>query len=141
MKNIVFSDVDAIALDELVSRRYKMVLPNGENIMKTHIVYGSITEDPVQEKIKKYTGLGTVDFLACNFAIHYFMSHLRQFAMLCQELMKVGGLVMLIYVDGKQVHQMFTDNGIKHEESISMSEDDRPKYTITRLYHDNVLRD
>jgi hypothetical protein len=45
-ENVIFTDVDLLALDELIDRRYRAFLPDGDKrYMRTHVIHGdSVSE-------------------------------------------------------------------------------------------------
>ena len=60
-----------------------MKLGDQTDLMKTFVVYGSITEAKTLAQIYDIAKGKIIDLIVCNFAIHYIMGNIKIFAQMC----------------------------------------------------------
>jgi hypothetical protein len=87
-------------------------------------------------------GANGADALVINLAFHYLCGdvvHIRNFAALCRDLVKVGGLVIITTMSGERVHDFLAARGVVTGASWDAHEGDALKYSIRRGYAEDRL--
>lgn len=80
------------------------------------------------------------DIASMQFALHYMFSNensLQQFLVNLSQCVKVGGYFIATFYDGKSVFNMLRNK--KNGEMISLFEDNKKIWSITKMYDDNIL--
>jgi hypothetical protein len=144
--NLIAIDKDPAALSSLVTRKYDIVKSNKRNKnikqFSTHIqiIVADINEEyPVNIAKLESAGfiLETAQAVVCNLAVHYFMSSIesiRNFITFIKMVIGVGGIVVLTFMDGKRVHNLFKSNNISEGQYWKYFEGESNKYSIKRMY-------
>jgi len=159
IKNILFVDVDAMAISELITRKYSKFnlkhkpekLGGGTdnnfystiNNFNVYALIQDLTEDPklVLDNIEKYgIVLGTVDGVVCNFAFHYFCDnalHVKQLIEVIKKLLKIGGIFIMTVMNGERVFNKLQTSPDK--KSFILVEDGTEKYIIKSRFSGSKL--
>jgi len=164
--HVLFVDVDATAISELISRKFTMYRKHdkskqhrkrgaGEPIeidkiitkdvrgMTIHTLVADLKTPQADLIARTYQyGLNTgiVDGIVCNFALHYMcdqLENLRNLLIFVSRMLKRGGLFYATVMNGKAIFDLLKD--IKYGESWIIREDDVVKYELKKMYNDNRL--
>ena len=141
---VIAIDNDGAALVELIKRRYDLAKGNITPIT-LHTLKADINQPykAIIPQIEKFgVSIGGADLVVCNLAIHYFIQdidHIRNFAGLCNTMLKSGGSVSITCLFGSAVFKQLSEDKIKYGESWDRYQQDVLKYSIKRLFKDNTL--
>lgn len=137
-RNLVFLEIDNVALLELIKRKHEMKNTNPMSIQ----IHQMDMLDPYQDNIAKLSDIRIpadgVDIIICNFAFHYFLENkktLANVAKFVSNYLKPGGRFVFTTFDGKDVLKLLNEN--KGEWTVKSS--DKIKYSIKRQYSTSIL--
>ena len=140
--HVTVVDVDRDALTELIARkiRYK------KELMDLTTIHADLNEmNAAVGKIKtlqKNINLPEqADTVYCNFAIHYMIDTIDEFAKGINELVKKDGYFIYTCLDGSKVFNLLKENGVKQGESWILEENTAIKYQIQRKYKSDEFTD
>lgn len=137
---LLVSDIDYTALNELLTRYYNLVHNKKENLnMKIGVIKQDFTENhsAIIDKITNVWESTNFNLIVCNLAIHYFikdLDELRNVIMLVKKLLVKGGTFVFTTFDGKNVFDA-TSVG---DEWVA-NEGDFVKYHIKRLFKSKIF--
>jgi hypothetical protein len=149
VKKLIAVDSDPSALTELIKRKYELTKSKKYNQKVSIYVQTVVADmnDPFESNIQKLENIGifpeTAQAVVCNLAIHYFLkdiASMRNFIMFVQSIVEVNGSVILTYMDGIAIHNMFIEKGIKSGQYWTLREGETVKYSLQRLYSDDLIR-
>jgi SAM-dependent methyltransferase len=133
----LFIDIDASALQELVSRK----LEKPRNKMQPNKMTFSVLEADLNRDYKEILGLTSrfvkkAHYIVCNLAIHYLINTaegIENFTRLISELLYPGGIFVYTAFNGEIIFNMLkTDNW-------EVRNGDRLKYSIVKKYRESQL--
>jgi hypothetical protein len=142
MKNVVFLEIDKVALTELINRKH--IFANDDKFRNSMNVLIQNTDllDNYKMNIKKiknvYKKKKDIDLIICNFALHYFMKDKQSLKNICKLInhyLKAGGKFVFTAFDGQKIMNLLEKNNgewiIKDKGQI--------KYGIKRKYKKDKL--
>ena len=142
-KNVVFLEIDNVALFELLYRKYDFVSHEHKGNMNilTHQLDVNTDYKKNIEILNDITIPNDgVDLIVCNFAFHYFISdkkRLTNVVKFISHYLKSGGRFIFTAFDGKDIIKLLNENNgnwtIKQGNDI--------KYSIKKQYEVNMLQD
>lgn len=149
VKNGVFIDIDANAIEELNRRKYQFNNPkfyvHNKKPAKNMKVYSKVADlsNPSEETLKTLSEfpvpIGGVNGVAINLAIHYIIKDtdsLNNIIQLVSSLLKPGGIFIFTCFDGQRIFELL--RGIETGKSWDLR-DETLKYSIKKLYKSKVL--
>lgn len=156
VRHLVGIDQDQGALSELVRRKFSHAGkrkagrgeggrrgPRGATTLFALRADLTTPHAEVAAKVRSIVGFpgpaGTngADALVTNLAIHYFagdVAHIRNFAALARDLVKVGGTVIITTMFGAKVHDLLASQGVAVGQSWDSRQEGVLKYSIRRDY-------
>jgi SAM-dependent methyltransferase len=154
IRHLVCVDSDRAALAELVKRKFdiirKLVDSRRSRGKVTFHAHGGtqVTVVPadigdrkrVTDEIFHYAPKEGVNVVVCNLAVHYFMGSaesMSRFVMLCRDLLRPGGTLVLLMMSGERVFEKLKD--VAFGESWDVHQDGALKNRITRRYSEKRL--
>jgi hypothetical protein len=146
IKNVLFMEIDSMALNELVNRKYSFANPKGRqnkdeykdqsiniNIMEVNLNQEyQINLDKIKESGIPIPKEG-VQLIICNFAIHYMVGNVnmrKNFITLIDKLLAKGGRFIFTTFDGEKVFDLLQENSGKWDKK----ENDNLKFSIHKDY-------
>lgn len=160
VRHLVGIDLDQGALSELVRRKFSYAAARkappdkgrrGPRDTTTLFALRADLTSPhaeVAAKVRSIVGFPGpaethgADALVSNLAIHYFAGdvvHIRNFAALARDLVKVGGAVIITTMFGAKVHALFAAHGVAIGQSWDSHLEGVLKYSIRRDYAEKSL--
>lgn len=165
VRHLVGIDQDRSALSELVRRKFshaserkgpsrgtgeRKTSGRGRGATTLFVLRADLTTPhaEVAAKVRSIVGFpgpaetGGADALVSNLAVHYFAGdvvHVRNFASLARDLVKVGGTVIITSMFGAKVHDLLASHGVAAGETWDARQEDVLKYSIRRDYTDDGL--
>lgn len=156
VRHLVGIDQDRGALSELVRRKFshaggrKSGRGQGRRGPRGATTLFALRADltgphaEVAAKVRSIVGFpdAGAEALVSNLAVHYFAGdvvHLRNFAALSRDLVKVGGTVIITTMFGAKVHDLLTARGVAAGQSWDTRQEGVLKYSIRRDYVGTVL--
>lgn len=141
--NILFIDIDATAIAELISRKYNVVKNDRAKAASIYAMVADLNEPNKKTlaTIKKFC-LPEADGIMCNFALHYMVANLsaiKNILTLNYELLRSGGYFIFTTFDGAKVFKLLKNK--KMLESWTLSENSRVKYSITKKFMGDKMAD
>ena len=135
-KNVVFLEIDNVALLELVNRKHQLHKTNSINIQLHQM---DLTANYV-DNIERLSDIDVqkVDLIVCNFAFHYMLENkksLLNVAKFINHYLKPGGRFIFTAFDGKEIIKLLNEN--KGEWTVK--QDSAIKYSIKKQYSVNFL--
>ena len=144
IENLIAIDNDQSAIAELVRRRYD-ISKRSDSKISVSVMKMNLNDDykDVESRIRK-VGLPEIgtNVIICNLAFHYFASTLvgiQNMVNLFKSVLQPGGIVILTVVIGENIFKTLKD--IPYGETWDKYENDVKKYSIKKLYKENVLLD
>jgi hypothetical protein len=146
IKNVLFMEIDRMALNELVNRKYSFANPKGRqnkdeykgqsiniNIMEADLnqTY-QINLDKIKDSGIPIPEEG-VQLIICNFAIHYMVGTeemRKNFITLIDKLLAKGGRFIFTTFDGEKVFNLLQENDGKWDQT----ENEKLKFSIHKDY-------
>lgn len=151
IRSLVGVDRDQGGLSELVRRKYSSALkqrPENRGSMTLYALCADLNapHDETAAKVRSIAGFppAGADAVVSNLAVHYFAGtavDLRNFAALCRDLVRVGGLVILTTMFGHKVHELLAGEGVKTGQSWDARQEGMLKYSIRRDYAEEKATD
>ncbi len=142
VKHLLAIDQDRSALSEFIRRKYEFI-KQGDYSTMINIMVANINDVDFVEKIRKIYP-NKVNGIVCNLAIHYF-KNVNIFINIVDEILDIGGIVIITCMVGKSIHDLFMSNGVKFGKSFDLFEKSKNvqtlKYSLKRLYQDDVIQD
>jgi hypothetical protein len=148
INNVLFVDIDSMALNELINRKYSFANPRSQQSrhsneyinqsININILEADLNDDfkVNLEKIKAkgipIPGEG-VPVIVCNFAIHYFVgtdAMRKNFISLIDSLLAPKGRFIFTTFDGEKIFQLLEETG-----SWDQKEEGKLKYSLKKDYH------
>lgn len=151
VRHVVGIDRDQGALAELIRRKFSHAKGDkGERRAGGATALFALRADltaPAAEVAAKVRGIvgfppAGADALVINLAVHYLTGtavDVRNFAVLCRELVRVGGAVVVTTMFGQRTHDLLAAEGVATGESWDARQDDVLKYSIRREYAEDGL--
>ena len=141
MRNVVFLEIDNMALSELLSRKYDFVKSTEKSKMSIMLHQIDLNEDH-KDNFDKLQDLhlpsSGVDLMVCNFAFHYFIpdrKHLMNIIKFINHYLKPGGRFVFTAFDGRAIIRLLNENN----GNWTVSKGKEIKYSIKKQYKINVL--
>ncbi len=117
MKNVLFLEIDKIALTELISRKHLFSNDNKYSNKMKILIQNVDLLDPYKKNIKiidnVYPFQQDTDLIMCNFALHYFVKNKKSVGNICRFInhyLKPGGKFVFTSFDGKKIIDLLTRN-------------------------------
>lgn len=139
VKNLIAIDQDKMALSELINRKYSVAQKSkiAIHILITNLILESNIS--IKNKIHQ-AGLphSGADAIVCNLALHYFFGStevINKLIHLCYNLLKPGGMLTIIDINGKNVFDILSANNGEWK----TYEQDVIKFQIKQLYREASL--
>jgi hypothetical protein len=141
MKNVLFLEIDKIALTELISRKHIFANDHKYRNKMNILIQNVDLLKPYKENIKLIDNVYSsqdraIDLIMCNFAFHYFVESEKSIKNVCKFInhyLKPGGKFVFTAFDGKKINDLLAKNNghwiIKTNNQI--------KYAIKQKYDDN----
>lgn len=150
IKAVVMVDSSRNALSELVRRKHEPAGGRrggpGGGRTRFHVLRAdfSAPHREVAETVRKIPDFPRegASAVVSNLAAHYAFSSregVSNFAGLVQDLVRPGGQVQLLLLDGARILALFRENKIALGETWDVREGGAPKYSIRRLFGENRL--
>jgi len=132
--------------------RHESKLTN-KRLTSFYIVLANLNEEysiNLEKMLNVNFVVNSADAIICNLAFHYFLATpaaLSNIITLYQCLIRSGGVLSILSMDGKEIHKLFMDNNIKYGETWDsyMIHDENSslpkvrKFSLKRLYKTNIL--
>ncbi len=142
MKNVLFLEIDKIALTELISRKHIFSnddkYPNKMNILIENVDLMKPYKKNIKIIDNVYT-LQNIDLIMCNFAFHYFVENKKSIQNICKLInhyLKPNGKFVFTAFDGKKIINLLTKNN--GQWMIKMN--NQIKYSIKKKYEQNEIK-
>ena len=134
IQNVLVVDQDPDAIAELVRRRTSLVQTSHGNAPVRPHVYALLKDlnlpaATIMPAIEKY-GLLPFDGATCNFAIHYMIPNIDEFATLAHQTIRSGAKFFFTALHGGRIHELLLKTGGKFE----LYEGERLKFKIVAKY-------
>ena len=146
IKNVLFIEIDSMALNELVNRKYSFANPKGrqnkdeykDQSININIMEADLNQD-YQINLDKIKDSGIpipdegVQLIICNFAIHYMVgteNMRKNFITLIDKLLAKGGRFIFTTFDGEKVFNLLQANEGKWDQM----EKEKLKYSLHKDY-------
>jgi hypothetical protein len=150
VRHVVGIDKDQGALSELVRRKFSFAGRGRHHRRGGPTTLFALKADltdshtSVAKRVQNIVGFPQkgADALVINLAIHYLADnvvHLRNFAALCKELVRVKGTVIITTMIGQRVHDLLSSQSVGVGQSWDSKQDGVLKYSIRRDYTTNTL--
>lgn len=152
VRHLVGIDQDRGALSELVRRKFshaRQARPAAGAARAPTTLFAlradlTTPHADTSAKVRAIAGFPAAgaDALVSNLAVHYFAGdvvHLRNFAALARDLVKVGGTVVITTMFGAAVHALLAAKGVAVGQSWDSRQDGVLKYSIRRDYAEEGL--
>lgn len=157
VKNGLFVDIDAAAIQELNRRKYSfgssnsyVFAPPPKENMRVYSMIADLSDAKTPTAISGMLDTATqhhqVDAVVINFAIHYIidsMPTLDDFSKLVDNILKPGGVFIFTAFNGRRVFDVLEKFKIKYSEHYDFDAKatvDPIKYSIKRLYKDSKYK-
>jgi SAM-dependent methyltransferase len=141
MENILFLEIDKIALMELISRKHSFA--EDKNIKSNMNILTQNVDllDSYEENINKINNVfedKKVDLIICNFAFHYLLKNKKSLKNICELInfyLKKNGKFMFTSFDGEKIINLLNEN--KGDWTVKVN--NKIKYSIRKKYTGNEL--
>lgn len=139
IQNVLFIDVDATAVTELISRKYSLI--KNTDVKSSINVFALIANlnDPHKKVAEKIANakfcLDAANGILCNFAFHYMagsVSSIKNLLTLNYNLMAPESYFVFTTFDGAKVFELL--KGKKINDAWTLVENNRVKYSITKKF-------
>ena len=148
IKNVLFIDIDATAISELISRKYEFMAQKFNRNLKevATSIYALVSDLNLDAsvqlaKIDEFK-LDKADGSICNFAFHYMCENvkgLKNILQLNYSLLLPNGYFIITVFSGEKVFELLRDK--KVGEAWTVVENNRVKYSLTRKYLGDTMSD
>lgn len=146
--NVLFTDIDASAIIDLIERRRNTRTGRDNkslNIGIIHTLVIDLKNRDLKGHIAKFVEPGQVDAIVCNFAIHYLCDDAANISHLLETnaaLLKPGGKFMFTTMDGIKIFELLKnmERGGEWVKYDTTNESQR-KYAIKKLYDMKTIAD
>lgn len=142
MKNVIFLEIDKIALSELISRKHIFSNDNKAPNKMNILVQNVDLLDPYKKNVRLINNvysLQNIDLIMCNFAFHYFVKDKKSVRNICKFInhyLKPGGKFVFTAFDGKKIFDFLTKNNGEWVVRIN----DQIKYGIRKKYKSQSIK-
>lgn len=154
IRHLVCVDNDKAALAELVKRKFDII----KNVVDRRRRYDKVSfhaqggpqvtvipadigdRKLVTDEVFNYAPKEGVNVVVCNLAVHYFMSSaesMSRFVMLCRDLLRPGGMLILMMMSGERVFDKLKD--VAFNESWDIHQNGALKNRIVRKFNEKRL--
>ena len=141
MKNIIFLEIDKLALTELITRKHLFSFdkkyPNRMNILIQNIDLLDSYKDNIKKIDNIYTSQN-IDLIVCNFAFHYLIKDMDSLQNICKFInhyLKQNGTFIFTAFDGNKIFNLLNKNNGKWIIKVN----NQIKYGIKKKYNSNKL--
>jgi hypothetical protein len=141
MKNIIFLEIDKLALTELITRKHLFSFdkkyPNRMNILIQNIDLLDSYKDNIKKIDNIYTSQN-IDLIVCNFAFHYLIKYMYSLINICKFInhyLKQNGTFIFTAFDGNKIFNLLNKNNGKWIIKVN----NQIKYGIKKKYNSNKL--
>jgi len=141
MKNIIFLEIDKVALLELITRKHSFSVDHKYKNPMNILIQNVDLLDNYKDNINLIANIykkREIDLIICNFAFHYFVKNkesLKNICHLINHYLKRNGKFMFTTFDGQKIVDLLTkNNGV-----WIIKVDDIIKYGIKKNYTNNQL--
>lgn len=155
VRRLVGIDIDRNALTELVQRKFTHAKggPAQRRGHRRHptaptslfVLQADLTtpHEGIAAQVRSISGFPDgANGMVCNLAVHYFagdIANIRNFAALCRDLVRVGGVVTMTTMSGQKVHSLLSTQKVGVNESWDSRHNGAVKYSIRRGYSEDTL--
>jgi hypothetical protein len=160
VSNALFIDIDKAAITELIRRKFAFTaghtmkkwtggtsgLDESTKPPKTMTIHTLVADlknnykELVSASLRYGAGVGIVDGIVCNFALHYFcdsVQNMRNLLLYNAVMLKIGGLFIFTVMDGAAIFKLLED--VPTGQQWISREHEVIKYAISKLYSGNKL--
>jgi hypothetical protein len=143
MENVLFLEIDKIALMELISRKHSFA--EDKNIKSNMNILTQNVDllDSYEENINKINNVfedKKVDLIICNFAFHYLLKNKKSLKNICELInfyLKKNGKFMFTSFDGEKIINLLNEN--KGVWTVKVN--NKIKYSIRKKYTGDELEE
>jgi ubiquinone/menaquinone biosynthesis C-methylase UbiE len=141
MRNIIFLEINKVALAELISRKHSFTTNNKFRNHMNILIQNVDLFDNYKDIIEKINNVYTdksIDLIMCMFAFHYLMKNMKSLKNICKLInyyLKQNGKFVFSAFDGQKIVDLLEENN--GEWTINV--DDDVKYSIKKKYDNNIL--
>ena len=142
MKNVIFLEIDKLALLELISRKFLFVddekIKNNMNILVQNVDLLDNYSDNIKAISNVYNER-YIDLIMCNFAFHYFVKNEESLENVCKLInhyLRKGGKFVFTAFNGNKIINLLENNYGNWMVKVG----DKVKYEIRRKYSSDDLK-
>lgn len=142
MKNVVFLEIDPVALQELIYRKHEFSNNRLMNSMAIYTHQLDLNED-YKDNINRLAdiniGSGNMDIIMCHFALHYLIANKKAIVNIFKFVsywLKPGGRFVFTTFDAKEIIKLLNEN---HGEWTVRNTDNEIQYSIKKQYTVNFV--
>jgi hypothetical protein len=141
MRNVIFLEIDKVALTELISRKHSFSTDDKYNNPMNILIQNVDLLDDYKDNIEKINNVYTkrnIDLIMCNFAFHYFVKDKKSLKNICKLInhyLNKNGKFVFTAFDGQEIVELLEKNN--GEWIIKV--DDKIKYGIKKAYKNDKL--
>jgi hypothetical protein len=116
MENVLFLEIDKIALMELISRKHSFAEDKNFKSNMNILIQNIDLLDSYEENIDKINNVykdKKTDLIICNFAFHYLLKNKKSLKNICELInfyLKKNGKFMFTSFDGKKIINLLNEN-------------------------------
>jgi SAM-dependent methyltransferase len=143
MENVLFLEIDKIALMELISRKHSFAedknFKNNMNILIQNVDLLDTYEENINKISNVYKDKKT-DLIICNFAFHYLLKNKKSLKNICELVnfyLKKNGKFMFTSFDGEKIINLLNENNGEWTVKVN----NQIKYSIKKKFTGNKMEE